>query len=173
LKTKSPCDRRAAARPSWRNMPVRPSWKNMPMDARTPKRQAPEAILEEHADEAILEEHAEGRPRAEEASTSSIRFVVKARWKTADDMSYSMGRHTMPLKTPASDGRPGIVSLAEARSRRRSAAASRGVRWAAPPRRSDRGRRPGGGEVTEPQHRYTANASPGSVAEALCSWTSA
>jgi hypothetical protein len=40
--------------------------------------------------------------------TTSIRFVVKAWWKTADDMSYSMGRHTMPLKTPASDGRPGI-----------------------------------------------------------------
>eukprot|EP00972_Heterocapsa_arctica_P058869 8675564-Heterocapsa_arctica.AAC.1 len=36
--TKSPCDRRAATRPSWRSMPMRPSSKNMPMIACTPRR---------------------------------------------------------------------------------------------------------------------------------------
>eukprot|EP00972_Heterocapsa_arctica_P072145 10655097-Heterocapsa_arctica.AAC.1 len=69
------------------------------------------------------------------------------------------------------------VGLAEERSRRRSIAASRKPRWAAPPRRATpprrnaRGRRPGGGEDTEAQRRCNVTASRGSAAEAHCSWT--
>eukprot|EP00972_Heterocapsa_arctica_P013062 1920216-Heterocapsa_arctica.AAC.1 len=45
-------------------------------------------------------------------------------------------------------------------------------RWAVSPRRSARGRRPGGGEVTEARRRCIAKVSLGSAAEALCTWTS-